>query len=201
MSSDTSMQRIKNKNKTNTPGIDLIDNKNKLIIQVSSTATYTKIQNSLQKSMNYSGYHFKFISITNEPNNLTLKNYEIPLGIIFEPKEDIFDVNFLLKIIQNLTTVKLRQVYELIQQELTDTERPNITDSNLTKIINLIAEIDWSENQIQTNSIPFDIEDKIIFNKMSALAETIKDYSIHHFRITNIYQTFDQEGKTRVILS
>lgn len=90
-----------NKNKTNTPGIDLIDNKNKLIIQVSSTATYTKIQNSLQKSMNYSGYHFKFISITNEPNNLTLKNYEIPLGIIFEPKEDIFDVNFLLKIIQN----------------------------------------------------------------------------------------------------
>lgn len=93
--------------------------------------------------------------------------------------------------------MKLRQVYELIQQELTDTERPNITDSNLTKIINLIAEIDWSENQIQTNSIPFDIEDKIIFNKMSALAETIKDYSIHHFRITNIYQAFDQEGKNK----
>lgn len=49
----------------NIDGIDLIDNKNKVVVQVSSTCTKAKIENSLNKEIytEYKYYSYKFMSI------------------------------------------------------------------------------------------------------------------------------------------
>lgn len=57
--------KLKNMNaiKQNVEGIDLIDEENKVIAQVSSTYTKTKIENSLKKDIikQYSDYRFIFV--------------------------------------------------------------------------------------------------------------------------------------------
>ena len=59
----------------NTEGIDLFDNKNKIIVQVSSTASKQKIENSLAKKIleDYSGFCFKFIAISGDADKLRVK--------------------------------------------------------------------------------------------------------------------------------
>lgn len=57
----------------NIDGIDLIDNKNKVVVQVSSTCTKAKIDNSLSKKIytKYKDYSYKFMSISkNAPSSL-----------------------------------------------------------------------------------------------------------------------------------
>ncbi len=62
--------KLKNMNaiKQNVEGIDLIDEENKVIVQVSSTNTKTKIENSLKKNIikRYSNYRFIFVPIVGD---------------------------------------------------------------------------------------------------------------------------------------
>lgn len=62
--------KLKNMNaiKQNVEGIDLIDEENKVIVQVSSTNTKTKIENSLKKNIikRYSDYRFIFVPIVGD---------------------------------------------------------------------------------------------------------------------------------------
>src|SRR6056297_3485834 len=52
----------------NTEGIDLIDEINKILVQVSSTCNKTKIESSLSKEIyeEYEGYSYKFLSIAKD---------------------------------------------------------------------------------------------------------------------------------------
>lgn len=53
--------------KPNAEAIDLIDHKNKIVVQVSATATKGKVESALAKDLSdYAGYAFKFISISNQ---------------------------------------------------------------------------------------------------------------------------------------
>lgn len=62
--------KLKNMNaiKQNVEGIDLIDEENKVIAQVSLTYTKTKIENSLKKDIikQYSDYRFIFVPIVGD---------------------------------------------------------------------------------------------------------------------------------------
>lgn len=103
----------------NTKAVDLIDHTNKYIIQVSSTATKKKIEDSLAKLSNdsYNGYSFKFISISKDAKKLRLKEYINPYKIAFNPKSDIYDINSILASILILNIKKQRQIYNLINLE------------------------------------------------------------------------------------
>lgn len=79
----------------NTEGIDLIDKKNKVVVQVSATCTKTKIEYSLSKEIykKYNGYDYKFISISKNAS-YTLKQtiFQNPYTMNFNPLQDIWDV-------------------------------------------------------------------------------------------------------------
>ncbi|HDE7973649.1 TPA: SMEK domain-containing protein, partial [Staphylococcus aureus] len=66
-----------NKNKKNAPAFDLIDNTNKIIIQVTATCKKQKIEDTLKKeyltNKMEEGYRLKFIFIGKQNNNI--KNY------------------------------------------------------------------------------------------------------------------------------
>lgn len=53
--------------RNNEAGIDLIDTTNNIVVQVSATASKAKIESALNKELGiYSGYAFKFISISKD---------------------------------------------------------------------------------------------------------------------------------------
>jgi hypothetical protein len=94
-----------NAEQTNTPAIDLADDVNKIVVQVSATATKRKVESALVKAdPAYGGYTFKFIAISKNASNLRNTTYRNPNGLRFSPKEDILDVSSLLAKIRGLDT-------------------------------------------------------------------------------------------------
>ncbi|EHS70926.1 hypothetical protein IS157_2978 [Staphylococcus aureus subsp. aureus IS-157] len=68
-----------NKKQKNAPAFDLIDNTNKIIIQVTATCKKQKIEDTLKKeyltNKMEEGYRLKFIFIGNQNNNIKNKNF------------------------------------------------------------------------------------------------------------------------------
>lgn len=182
----------------NIEGIDLIDEKNRILIQVSSNCTKEKIENSLNKKiyLNYRDYSYKFILIGKEVNK-SLKKYKFsnPYNIKFIPEEDIWNINSLLKEILNLNIKKQIELFEFIKLELGEINNMNI-ETNLAKVINILSEkleFNFSSPEI----INFAIEDKIKFNKLENVREFIDEYKIYYYKIDEIYNEFDKEGKNK----
>lgn len=188
---------LKNLNQINQnfPGVDLIDENNKILIQISSTCNKQKIENSLSKKelINYKDYKFIFLSISKSGDNLKNKQINNPYNLIFEPNEDILDIQSILNIILYSDINKINKLYNLIkeesQKEINDIKLP----SNLTKVINVLSnEISKANDKIE---VEFVIEDKINYNKLYKVREIIENYANYSNILVNIYNEFDLEGK------
>ncbi len=181
-------------------GVDLVDTTNKIIIQVSATATKQKIDSALSKDIsNYKGYAFKFISISKEAKNLRAKTFLNPHNLKFNPADDIFDVPSLLKLIYGMNTDQMKDVYEFLKKELKSEPDPEKVESNLTTIIKILSKEDWSKGTTDFATVPYDIEIKISYNQLNTAKYLIDDYKIHYHRIDNIYSDFDKQGVNKSI--
>jgi hypothetical protein len=120
----------------NAAGIDLVDTTNKIIVQVSATATRQKIESALAKDFStYKGYSFKFISISKDAKDLRTKTFSNPHNLTFSPVNDIFDIPILLKLIGMMEIDRQKEVYEFLKKELKSEPDPEKVESNLTTII------------------------------------------------------------------
>ncbi|MDW7732207.1 MAG: ABC-three component system protein [Methanolobus sp.] len=194
-----------NKKTLNVASIDLIDENNKIIIQVSATSTKAKIESSLGKEIlkEFPGYTFKFISISKDASDLKKNTYENPCSIKFVPSNDIYDIVSLLNHIREKDIDYIEKIYRFIKKELgVDIDREKL-DSNLTTIIIILSKEQWDEmdNVIDANS--FEIERKITVNDLKIKSELIKEYSLYHSRINQKYNEFDLMGanKSRSVLA
>lgn len=184
----------------NIDGIDLIDYKNKVVVQVSSTCTKTKIEDSLNKNVytKYKDYNYKFMSISkNAPTSLKNNTFQNPYSMKFDPKQDIWDVELLLKKTLNLTVSKQRCLYDFIKAELGQDVDCVKIESNLAKVINILAEETLEINAGSPEINSFAIEDKISFNDLEEVKDIIDDYKIFYHRLDEIYSEFDREGKNK----
>ena len=124
----------------NAEGIDLVDDVNKIIMQVSATSTKQKVEKSLSKKKlnEYKDYRFRFIAIIEDANKLRSETYKNPYNVAFDPQNDIIDISYILKIINNMSIDGIRNLYDFIRKELGN--EPDIVkiDSNLTTIINIL---------------------------------------------------------------
>ena len=183
--------------KQNAEGIDLIDTKNKIVIQVSATCTKEKIENSLNKGIYlfYKDYNFKFISISKEVSNkLRITKFENPYNLIFNSQEDILDSTTLLRYILNLEIDKQKILFEFIKKELGEEISTVKVDSNLAEIINVLAKEDLDLKNTKINTTTFVIEDKINYNNLNGVRELINDYKIFNVKLDQKYAEFDREG-------
>lgn len=115
----------------------------------------------------------------------------------FDPKQDIWDVGLLLKKIFNQRVSKQRQVYDFIKDELgKDVDCVKI-ESNLAKVINILAAETLDVNAASPEINSFAIEDKISFNDLEDAKDIIDDYKIFYHRLDEIYSEFDKEGKNK----
>ena len=188
----------------NIEAIDLIDDNVKLIVQVSATATKTKINNSLSKKSieEYAkrGYTFKFVSIAENADQLRQQKYNNLYNIGFNPKKDIYDISSLEKDILNLKLQKLEEVYQFIKAELGNMPDCVRFNSDLTTIINILAEVKLDENEPLGNINMFEIDKKIEFNKLDIAASIIDDYKIFYNQVEKKYREFDKMGLIKSML-
>ncbi|MCD6381388.1 MAG: SMEK domain-containing protein [Candidatus Aenigmarchaeota archaeon] len=179
----------------NTAGIDLVDTTNRIVVQVSATATKQKVDSALTKDLSeYEGYSFKFISISKDATKLKSKTYANPHQLVFNPQTDIFDVPSLLRIVGSLDIDKMKQVYDFMKKEISPESDPEKVELNLATIIDILSKEDWTGRNFDVAKVPFYIEEKITFNELDNAKKLIGEYFVYNSRIDKIYTEFDKMG-------
>ena len=188
-----------NAEKQNIEAIDLIDDTNKLVIQVSATNSKQKVESSLAKNLikNYSHYTFKFVSISNDADNLRKETFNNPYNINFNPAIDIIDKNSLLATIRGLEIDDKRRIYDFIKNELGNDTNIILLDSNLATIINVLAKEIWDGSDKEYKYSPFEISRKMDYNNLKSTRAIIEEYKIHHHEIEKKYKEFDSLGSNK----
>jgi hypothetical protein len=188
-----------NTQSSNYPSIDLIDDTNKIVIQVSATSSKKKINSSLDKDSisKYQGYNFKFISISKDASKLRIESYNNPYKLIFDPQTDIYDVSSILEYISTQKIGLINNIYNFIKDELGNDINIEKLDSNLTHIINILADDDLSIYDTKLNLNPFEIDRKIEINNLSITAPSIRDLSKYFNKLNSKYEEFDKQGKNK----
>ncbi|QVK05736.1 ABC-three component system protein [Mycoplasma mycoides] len=186
--------------KSNISGFDLIDTKNKILIQVSTTFTKTKLENSLNKEIynNYLGYNFKFLSLIMSTNN-NWTNIKNPYNLNFDLKNDLIDFDTLFNKVQFLDIDKLEQLSNLLDKEIvSNLKQKNINVSILAEIINSLSEINLNENKVDISKVePFRIQDKINFNNLIKTKYIIDEYYLYSPIVSNIYEQYDIQANNK----
>ncbi|MEA5140949.1 ABC-three component system protein [Arcicella rigui] len=194
-----------NEIKQNAEAIDLVDHTNKLILQVSATASKQKIQSSLSKDSikNYKGYTFKFVSIARDADELRKETVKNPHGIAFNPASDIIDKNSILSKIRGLNINDQERIYKFVKKELVNEIDPLKLESNLATVINILSKEDWNKQEPVGEVNSFEIDRKISHNILNSSKILIDDYSLHYSRVDKIYTVFDIQGsnKSKSVLS
>ena len=180
----------------NVEAIDLIDNQNKIIIQVSSTCTKQKVESSLSKGVlkNYTGYSFKFISISKDATELRKSTFKNPYFLSFSPLTDIYDVTSILNDILTRSSPEQKRIYKFIKEELGVDIDVTKFDSNLASVINILSKERWDDanNHDSTNS--FEVDRKITFNELDRSRSIIEEYRVYYKKVDEKYSEFDQQG-------
>ena len=185
--------------KQNTEGIDLVDHKNKIIAQVSSTCSKQKIENSLSKEIckDYSGYRFIFIAIAGDADNLREKTFLNPHGVTFDSAKNIYDIKSLLNIVLDMEIKKQHELFEFLKMELGSNIDIVKVDTNLATIINILAKEDLASVAESPEINSFQILNKIEFNHLLSAQTTIDDYKIYYSRVDEKYKEFDKQGANK----
>lgn len=187
----------------NVEAIDLIDQTNNIVIQISATNTKAKIDSALSKpslaSTQYEGFNFKFISMAKDADKLRSQSYNPPANINFIPARDIYDAKSILQDIYNLDIDTFEIVYKLIKNELGRDTAALRLESNLSSVINILAKENLASVDLNTAINSFEIERKIDFNNLNTSKEIINDYKYSHHIVDKIYAEFDKSGYNKSI--
>lgn len=183
----------------NSPGFDLIDKDNKILIQVSSTLTREKINNSLNKAIykNYSGYKFKFLSSVKPFTNI--KGIKNPYNLEFDVSQDVIDKKSIFEKVKYLDTTKLKELSDYLDSEVSYSKHLTGNDvSALSDIINRLSNVNLNTTKLNLpNSTVFKIQDKINFNNLINTKWKIKNYCMFSSVIDSIYEEFDIEANNK----
>ena len=189
-----------NEFKHNVESIDLIDDENKVIIQVSATCTKQKIESSLNKEILalYANYKYMFISISKDASPSLMNTiFNNPYTLSFIPSTDIIDKTMLLRTILYMDIVTQKLLYEFVKAELGGLIDVVKVDSNLATIIKILADENLSAPVESLDLNEFEILKKIEFNDLLQLKSTIDDYKIYYHKINEKYSEFDKGGSNK----
>ena len=184
--------------KQNVEAIDLIDKTNKIVVQVSATATKQKVESALTKDLSaYAGYSFKFISISKDAASLRSNTFANPYNLAFDPQADIHDVISILRYVSGREVTDQMRIKIFIKKELGTEVDPVKLESNLAAIINILAKEELIRDDSAVETIPFNIDKKIDHNNLNAARGIIEAYFVHGNRVSRIYTDFDKAGSNQ----
>ena len=188
----------------NEEAIDLKDETNKIVLQVTSQKTKSKIENTLSKStlntLATEGYSLKFLFIDNDAKYFRTQTYSNPGKIKFVPTTDLLDITELTRAIYSLDIDKLVDLYVFVCREFGETPSHSVTNRNLTQLLNILAKQDLSNSSSNIKLNSYSIDDKIDFNSLGAIKDTtIKQNSEYMGFLQRIYQSFDEQGMNKTV--
>lgn len=101
---------------SNQKGYDLIENQQRILVQVSSENASEKIQRSLERLevAVTEKWRFCFFLIGEKGDKLRKRMYRIPENVEFSPQKDIWDMEWLVREIQNLDSDRVEKVYDIL---------------------------------------------------------------------------------------
>ena len=192
----------------NASSIDLVDDENKIIFQVTCTPTKEKIEQTLSKEIlkeKYSDYSLYFMFIGKNADYLIGKEYKNPYNISFDSQNHIYDVESLLRRINFLSIDNLKNVYDLVKKYLlpTDIIPQQRVKSLLPMVIKALCTYNDNENFVSFDGTKaFEINQKIEFNHLKESEELIHKWAPYEGIMMKIYNEFDQSGhlKSKAIL-
>lgn len=183
----------------NAPGIDLVDDSNHILVQVTGSCTKKKIDHSLEEiSEKYFGYHFYLVPIVLDARKQRIYGYTPPHRVLFNPKTDILDIHFIADRIKGMTDIeKVTTIAMYVRNNIRhDTPSSVQLTSGLNDIICLLAKDSLNEGDFDTAD--FEIKAKISFNNLSIYAKDIIDqYKIYYVNVQDIYKEYARQGKTK----
>ncbi len=180
----------------NVEAIDLIDHVNKIIIQVSASCTKQKIEATLSKEIlkGYTGYSFKFISISKDATELRKSTFKNPYNLSFSSSTDIYDVASILNVVLNRTAKEQKLIYKFIKDELGEDVDDRKLDSNLASVINILSKERWDDTNKSESVNSFEVDRKITFNELGYTRSIIEEYRVYYKKVDEKYSEFDQQG-------
>ena len=180
----------------NVEAIDLIDHKNKIIIQVSATCTKQKVESSLSKEIlkDYTDYSFKFISISKGAAELRKSTFKNPYSLSFSPSTDIYDVASVLNDVRTRAVSEQKLIYQFIKDELGGDVDVVKLDSNLASVINILSKERWDDANKSDSVSSFEVDRKISFNELVNSRSIIEEYRVYYKKVDEKYSEFDQQG-------
>lgn len=169
---------LKNANivEKNAQAIDLIDSVNRISIQVTSDNSSTKIKHTISEFINsklYEKYDILKILVLTRKKKYTVK-LETEGKFDFDIKNDIIEVNDLIKDIRGLETHKIKQISEFIEKELCEKvyEVKETQANEVDTIIDLIEYISSHKKVKKKTEVKIDPEYKL-FKRFQEFAEQL----------------------------
>nr|WP_322959157.1 ABC-three component system protein [Mycoplasmopsis canis]WQQ12570.1 ABC-three component system protein [Mycoplasmopsis canis] len=185
-----------NEEKKNSPSFDLVDDENKILIQVTSQNDICKVKKSLDSKvlMKYKNYDFKFLFLTYTKNNIGLKSKIENKYVNFNIKEDLWFFSDIVSFIKNLEILKRHEVEEyvlkVLEKEiflLKESKKKTILSQIILKLIKNKEQITFHSHDIKE----YKINEKINFNGINKNKWKIKEYSNDFAIVEQIYSSFE----------
>ena len=152
----------------NIKAIDLVDNTAKIFVQVSSDNSKAKVQSSLNKIElpKYSGYTFKFVSISKGVSNLKKSTFDVPEKISFNVDADSYDDKRLLRDVLTKDIDIIAKLASFLEKSILPSTAEERRPSVITYVINCLSEECLAEVSVNPDVKPFDFIPKIDLNKL-----------------------------------
>lgn len=113
---------LKNANhlEKNAPAIDLIDQKNRIAVQVTSDNSSTKIKHTIEEFNKSQAYHLydRLVVLILTQKKKYSSNFDTQGLFSFEKARDIWDVEKLIKDIRELETAQIKNISDYLSEEL-----------------------------------------------------------------------------------
>ena len=103
---------------SNTAGIDLRDDLQRIIVQVSSRTDKRKLQDALSHVGGYVGYTFYYIAIADEPPIRPTSDFVIPKGVGFKSPDNAWGISALLAKCQAADMPTIQRIYEICRNNI-----------------------------------------------------------------------------------
>ncbi len=190
--------KLKNANviEKNAPAIDLIDEENKISIQVTSDNSSTKIKHTISEYNNnklYEKYDRLIVLILTRKKKYSA-SFDTKDKFVFSNESDILDIKDLVKFIRGLETEKIRAINDFLERELCEkVYSAKATQANeIDTIIDLIEYISKHKKVQKKIDVEIDPAYKI-FKRFKDFAEKlISQYTTLYIVYGNAIETINE---------
>jgi len=187
----------------NASGVDLFDDENKCLVQVTTTPLNSqKAKNTFSKiPKEFSGYRVIIFSLVNKTanwpkNNHTIKDDEGHEVARYDPKKNYLDFHILFAKLASSTTYGMDDLANVLDilNEITDSGE---AQNNPLVLEQMIGQLSKSDIQVSRNlekgTDVFEIQDKIDYNELTVITEYILEKDNAQL-FDEIYSSFRQQG-------